>query len=105
MLIELIQKEHSCKKLKSNERGVYPVLPDFAHIRKQLRNFNTFDSNRAFILDIILSINLTILSSNGCSKLTSFVVVERVILSGRARGRPDGAEPHLKTVEPLLARF
>jgi hypothetical protein len=29
---EFIQKKHSCKKSKSNERGECPILPDFAHI-------------------------------------------------------------------------
>ncbi len=32
MLKEFIQKEHPFQKLKSNESGKCPILPDFAHI-------------------------------------------------------------------------
>jgi hypothetical protein len=33
MLKELIQEKHSCKKSKSNERGVCPVFREIAHIQ------------------------------------------------------------------------
>jgi len=32
ILKELIQKKNSCRELKSNERYVYPVLPEIAHM-------------------------------------------------------------------------
>ncbi len=37
MLKRIIPRNSSFKELKSNERGVCPVLPDFAHILKEFR--------------------------------------------------------------------
>ncbi|CAF2405446.1 unnamed protein product [Rotaria sp. Silwood2] len=71
------------------------VTSDTSNIRKQLRNVNAFDSNRACIFDIILSINLTILSLNICSKLISFVLVVARIIRSRLRSNADGLSSHL----------
>ncbi|CAF2575722.1 unnamed protein product [Rotaria sp. Silwood2] len=71
------------------------ITSDTSNIRKQLRNVNAFDSNRACIFDIILSINLTILSLNICSKLISFVLVVARIIRSRLRSNADGLSSHL----------
>jgi hypothetical protein len=42
MLKELIQEKHSCKKSKSNERGVCPVFREIAHITLRVSNSNIF---------------------------------------------------------------
>jgi hypothetical protein len=39
---KFIQKEHPCKKLKSNEKRVCPILPDFVHIGFWMNGFWIF---------------------------------------------------------------
>jgi hypothetical protein len=51
MLKEFIPKEHPCKKLKSNEGGTCPTLPDFADI------YSLILMNYVLLFNMIRSLN------------------------------------------------